>query len=407
MSTGYVEFWARTRIHCAAGAVTRLPALLASLGARRVFLVSDRGLAAAGIVERVERVFAINRSGSLPVLAGTYAEVSQDAGSDTVNAALAATRACAADSIVALGGGSVLDAAKGVKYALAHGLTDIGEVLLSGLRLETEERPLGVPHVAIPTTAGTGAEVTNGAVILNQATGLKVLLVAPYLEADVAILDAQLTVGLPAALTADSGMDALTHAVEVITNPAASHFTDAFASNAIRVIQHALPRAVANGCDLQAREDMLQAATMACLALANAVGAAPVHNCSHAFGSVAHVPHGRANGVLLPIVMEELREFYLPYAARLAGAFGVDAPGQSSEVLLDRVIGGIRDLQTSVRMPRDFTGALSEPLDPAIAVRAVLTDPLAALYRISVERATAIVIRALGGSAVAQQQGAA
>lgn len=407
MSTGYVEFWARTRIHCAAGAVTRLPALLASLGARRVFLISDRGLAAAGIVERVERVFAINRSGSLPALAGTYAEVSQDAGSDTVNAALAAARACAADSIVALGGGSVLDAAKGVKYALAHGLTDIGEVLLSGLRLETEERPLGVPHVAIPTTAGTGAEVTNGAVILNQGTGLKVLIVAPFLEADVAILDAQLTVGLPAALTADSGMDALTHAVEVITNPAASHFTDAFASNAIRVIQQALPRAVANGRDLQAREDMLQAAAMACLALANAVGAAPVHNCSHAFGSVAHVPHGRANGVLLPIVMEELREFYLPYAARLAGAFGVDVPGQTSEVLLGHVIGRIRDLQKSVGMPQDFTGVIHQPIDPAIAIRAILTDSLAALYRISVERATAIAIRALGGSAVAQQQGAA
>lgn len=407
MSTGYVEFWGRTRIHCAAGAVARLPALLASLGARRVFLVSDRGLVAAGLVERVERVFALNRSGSLPVLAGTYAEVSQDAGSDTVNAALAGARACAADSIVALGGGSVLDAAKGVKYALARGLTDIGTVLLSGLRLEAEERPPGVPHVAIPTTAGTGAEVTNGAVILNQATGLKVLLVAPYLEADVAVLDAQLTVGLPAALTADSGMDALTHAIEVITNPVASHFTDALAFNAIRVIERALPRAVANGRDLQAREDMLQAATMACLALANAVGAAPVHNCSHAFGSVAHVPHGRANGVLLPIVMEEVREFYLPYAARLAGAFGTDTRGQTSEVLLDHVIGRIRDLQASVGMPQDFAGARLAPIDPAIAVRGILTDPLAALYRIPVERATAIVMRALGGSVAVPTTGAA
>jgi|MudIll2142460700_1097286.scaffolds.fasta_scaffold13935_2 alcohol dehydrogenase class IV len=407
MSTGYVEFWGRTRIHCAAGAVVRLPSILQGLGARRVLLVSDRGLVAAGLVDRVQRVFALNRSGNLPALAGTYAEVSQDAGSETVNAALAAARACAADSIVALGGGSVLDAAKGVKYGLAHGLTDIGEVLLSGLRLEVEERPLGVPHVAIPTTAGTGAEVTNGAVILNQATGLKVLLVAPYLEADVAILDAQLTTGLPAALTADSGMDALTHAVEVITNPAASHFTDALAFNAIRVIERALPRSVADGRDLQAREDMLQAATMACLALANALGAAPVHNCSHAFGSVAHVPHGRANGVLLPIVMEELREFYLPYAARLAGAFGIDACGQPSEVLLDQVIARIRDLQIAVGMPRDFTGLVSAPIDPAVAVRAILTDPLAALYRMSVERATAIVVRALGGTAAAGQTGAA
>lgn len=396
MSTGYIEFWARTRIHCAAGAVTRLPALLGSLGARRAFLVSDRGLAAAGLVARVESVFALNRSGNLPALAGTYADVSQDAGSDTVNAALAAARACAADSIVALGGGSVLDAAKGVKYALAHGLTDIGSVLLSGLRIETEERPLGVPHVAIPTTAGTGAEVTNGAVILNQATGLKVLLVAPYLEADVAILDARLTTGLPASLTADSGMDALTHAVEVICNPAASHFTDALAFAAIRVIVRALPRAVADGRDVQAREDMLQAATMACLALANAVAAAPVHNCSHALGSVAHVPHGRANGVLLPIVMEELREFYLPYAARLAEAFGLETHGPATEVLLDHVIGRIRDLQSAVGMPRHFGGSAVDTLEPALAVQAILTDPLAALYRMSVDQATRIVLRALG-----------
>ena len=372
MSTGYFEFWTRTRIHCAAGAVVRLPAILQSLGARRVLLVSDPGLVAAGLVERIEGVFALNRSGNLPRLAGTYAAVSQDAGSDTVNAALAAARTYAADAVVALGGGSVLDAAKGVKYALAHGLTDIGSVLQSGLRLETGERPLGVPHVAIPTTAGTGAEVTNGAVILNQRTGLKVLLVAPYLEADVAILDAQLTTGLPASLTADSGMDALTHAIEVVTNPAANHFTDALAFNAIRVIERALPRAVADGRDLQAREDMLQAASMACLALANAVGASPVHNCSHAFGAVAHVPHGRANGVLLPIVMEELREFYLPYAARLAEAFGLATREQPAEVALNEVIGRIRRLQAAVRMPRDFKEAGLTAVDPAVAVERFL-----------------------------------
>lgn len=393
MSSHYFEFWFRSRVHCAAGAVVRLPTLLQQLGARRAMLISDAGLAQAGLVARVADVFAANTSGNLPRLAGTFTGVSPDAGSESVNAALAAARACGADAIVALGGGSVLDAAKGVKYALAHGLPDICDVLTTGVRLEVEGEHLGVPHVAIPTTAGTGAEVTNGAVIQNQATGQKVLLQAPYLEADFALLDAQLTVGLPPAITADSGMDALTHAVEVLVNPSANHFTDALAFNAIRVIEQALPRAVADGADVQAREDMLQAATMACLAVSNALAAAPVHNCSHAFGAVAHIPHGRANGVLLPIVLEELTEFYLPWASRLASAFGLPAEPDSAQRQLDAVIARIRALQDACGMPRSFE---VKEADPESLVRAILSDPLAAFYRLPVERATAITLRALG-----------
>ena len=391
MSTHYFEFWFRTRVHCAAGAIVRLPALLQQLGARRALLISDEGLDRAGLVERVAGVFAANASGNFPRLAGTFTGVSPDAGSDSVNGALAAARACCADAIVALGGGSVLDAAKGVKYALARGLPDICEVLTSGVRLEVDGEHSGVPHVAIPTTAGTGAEVTNGAVILNQANGQKVLLQAPYLEADFALLDAQLTTGLPPAITADSGMDALTHAVEVLVNPVANHFTDALAFNAIRVIGQALPRAVADGADIQAREDMLQAATMACLAVSNALAAAPVHNCSHALGAVAHIPHGRANGVLLPIVMEELREFYLPWAGRLALAFGLQA--ESADQQLDAVIARIRALQDACGMPGSFE---VKGADPETLVRAILNDPLAAFYRIPVEKATTITLRALG-----------
>lgn len=392
MSTGYFEFWARTRVHCAAGAIVRLPGLLQELGAKRVLLISDAGLAQAGLVARVQQVLSTNPSGNLPQLAGVFSDISQDAGSDTINAALACARACAADAIVALGGGSVLDAAKGVKYALAHGLPDICDVLGAGLRIETEARPMNIAHIAIPTTAGTGAEVTNGAVILNQQNGQKALLIVPYLEADIALLDAQLSTGLPASITADTGMDALTHAIEAVVNPVANHFTDGFAFNSIRVIDQALPTAVANGQDIQAREDMLQSATLACLALANAVAAAPVHNCSHAFGAMAHVPHGRANGVLLPIVMEALPAFYLPYAGRLAQAFGLREEG--AEAQLQAVIARIRALQDSIGMPRQFTGIDTSHHEPL--VRAILTDPLAALYPIPLATASAIVQRALG-----------
>ena len=182
---------------------------------------------------------------------------------------------------------------------------------------------MGIAHISVPTTAGTGSEMTNGAVIFNDNTGVKALLTAPWLESDIALLDAQLTVGLPAAITADTGMDTLTHAVEALVNPVSNPFTDGLALSAVERILSALPTAVHDGGNLQAREDMLQAASMACLALGNAPAAAPVHNCSHALGALYHIPHGRANGVLLPVVMEEVIEFYVPYAAMLAKAFGL------------------------------------------------------------------------------------
>ena len=219
MSTGYFEFWARTRVHCAVGATVRLPALLVSLGAKRVLLLSDKGLEKIGLVERVAGVLREAAAGNQFMLAGVYTDVLPDAGSNSVNAATRYAREVGADAIVALGGGSAMDVAKGVKYALAHGLTDICDALAAGLRIDATGEPTGIAHISMPTTAGTGSEMTNGAVIFNDSTGVKALLVAPYLESDIALLDAQLTVGLPPSITADTGMDALTHAVETVVNP--------------------------------------------------------------------------------------------------------------------------------------------------------------------------------------------
>ena len=394
MSTGYFEFVARTRIHCAAGATVRLPALLLGLGAKRVLLLSDKGLQQAGIVERVAGVLRSAEAGNQLVLAGVYTDVLPDAGSNCVNAATAYARSVGADAIVALGGGSAMDVAKGVKFALAHGLTDICEALGAGLRWEVSGAPMGIAHISMPTTAGTGSEVTNGAVIYNDNTGVKALIVAPYLESDIALLDAQLTIGLPAAITADTGMDALTHAIEAMVNPVASSFSDALALHAVDCIVKALPLAVDNGKNLQAREDMMQAASMACLALANAVGPAPVHNCSHALGALYHIPHGRANGVLLPVVMEELIGFYLPDSHRLASAFGL--PQGEPEPTVRAVIARIRALQQQVGMPQDFAAFKIAPSDMERIVVAVLTDPLAMLYQIPTAAIGAIVTRVIG-----------
>jgi len=221
------------------------------------------------------------------------------------------------------------------------------------------------------------------------------LLVAPYLESDIAILDAQLTVGLPASITADTGMDALTHAVETLVNPSSNAFTDGLAYSAIGCILDALPVAVRDGRNLQARETMLQAASMATLALNNAIGAAPVHNCSHALGALYHIPHGRANGVLLPVVMEEVVEFYLPYARQLAKAFAV--PEGAAEATVRMVIARIKALQGQIGMPADFAAFKIPATDIERIVMAIATDPLAMLYQIPPEKIAAITTRVVGG----------
>jgi alcohol dehydrogenase class IV len=304
-NTGYFQYNMRTVIHNGFGSIIRIPALLQGLGARRVLLISDGGLVQAGIVDRVVATFDHWQSGTMPTLAGVYTDIPPDAKSSSINACAAYAREIAADAILAVGGGSVMDASKAVKYALQHQMLDIAEALHGGLRLEAwpEAQHSGIPHIAVATTAGTGAEATNGAVIFNEVTGIKGGIVAPYLDADIAVLDAELTLGLPPGLTASTGMDALTHALEGIASPNANPFTDAHCVISAQLIERYLPRAVANGQDVEARSQMLSASCMAVNGYLAGLNATPVHNCAHAFGALYHIPHGDANSVFLPIVM--------------------------------------------------------------------------------------------------------
>lgn len=391
-NTGYFHYWMRSQVHCAPGAIVRVPALMQQLGGKRVLLVSDAGLRQAGLVDRMEAVFAVNRSGGQPQLVGVIDDIAPDASAASINKATAYARSVAADCIVALGGGSVMDAAKGIKYALAHNLTDIQDVLLSGIRMETSppSGPLGIPHIAVPTTAGTGAEVTNGAVIMcDRLGGAKGGLFVPYLEADIAVLDAQLTFGLPRSITADTAMDALTHAIEVAANGNSNHFTDAGVFTSATLINQWLPVVIKQPDNLEGRNALMQASTMACLALVNAFGAAPIHNVAHALGALFHIPHGRANGVLLPAVIDVLRDFYRPSAERLARAFSLPSTGQSSDQLLDQVVARLYALQEEIGMPQTFAQVKREQM--AQIVQAVSTDPLAMFYPMSPKQIEQII----------------
>lgn len=396
-SSGASIYWQRSLIHSGHGSILRLPSLFNHLGAKRVFVISDAGLKAAGIVERVLQVFSEDARGGESILAGVFCDTAPDTEMASVNAALTAARAVSADAILALGGGSVMDCAKAVKYALHKGASDIRALLKSPFCVLTwpQQQHMGIWHISVPTTAGTGSEVSNGAVVYNPATATKHLLVGPFLESDIAVLDAGLTLGLPPLLTAATGLDALTHAMEVLAIPNANDFSLAQVIYAAQSIVSNLPKAVANGRDIDARQALLNASAMACSGLANNLGPAPVHNISHAVGALLHIHHGEANAVLLPICIEQLPEFYAPTAARLAMAVGVSAEGEATQVLA-RVVERLRQLLCECDHPLDYARHQIDPGRLEDLVAAVMHDPLAALYPLPPDRIVGIVRAACG-----------
>jgi alcohol dehydrogenase class IV len=382
-SSHYYQYNMRSTIHCAAGSVIRIPALFEGMGAKRVVLFSDIGLEQAGIVDQIKAVFA-SCSSNKATLVGVYTGISQDAACQSVNAATAYARSVAADAILAVGGGSVLDASKGVKYSLQHGATDIAELLQSGIKIDAwpSSQHSGIPHIGVPTTAGTGAEVSPVAVFYNEALGIKTNLVAPFLEPDMAVLDGNLCLGLPDFLTAATGMDALTHAIEAVASPTANAMTDAHAFHAAQMIVENLPKVIDNGKDVVARSNMLQASSLAIDAFGGSLNAIPIHNCAHAFGGMFHIPHGDANAALLPVVMEACPEFYAGKGLRLAKALNLSQNGSDQE-LLGNCIKFLKDFQQRIGCTTNFKRwEVNQDKQDAI-YHAIASDPAAMFYSIS------------------------
>ncbi|END6675093.1 ethanolamine utilization ethanol dehydrogenase EutG [Escherichia coli] len=214
-----------------------------------------------------------------------------------VCAAVAQLRESGCDGVIAFGGGSVLDAAKAVALLVTNPDSTLAEMS------ETSVLQPRLPLIAIPTTAGTGSETTNVTVIIDAVSGRKQVLAHASLMPDVAILDAALTEGVPSHVTAMTGIDALTHAIEAYSALNATPFTDSLAIGAIAMIGKSLPKAVGYGHDLAARESMLLASCMAGMAFSSA-GLGLCHAMAHQPGAALHIPHGLANAMLLPTVME-------------------------------------------------------------------------------------------------------
>lgn len=323
----------RPIVEVGAGCRTFAPQRFMEMGARRVAIISDPGLVAAGIVDEMKDLFAVQGE---PRLVGVYDKIEQDACMRVINDCARWCRENAVDGLLGLGGGSVLDSVKAVKLLLGTGSTDIKELMPGNIAplIRPLGQPLNVPNVSIPTTAGTGSEVSPLAVIYNEDEKVKGDMSHPYIAADYALLDPDLTVGLPPHMTACTGFDALGHAIEGLTSPGANCMIDALSIQAIKLIVENLPRAVQNGKDLEARTKMLVASNIAIMGFAMSGLMFPVHNIAHAAGGQLRIPHGQAVGVALPAVMEHAPWHFMPKARELADALGVYKADMSPEELV-------------------------------------------------------------------------
>jgi alcohol dehydrogenase class IV len=291
------------------GSLSSINKEVVKLGGKRVLLLTDAGVQQAGLVEMAKNALA-------DFSQGVYDKIPQDPDLEAVDEATEMARRLKADCIVSVGGGSVIDTAKAVCVTLKNGGTaneHLGMMLLNELQ---------TPHIVIPTTSGTGSEVTSVAVITSKQAGRKLFLVDPYIIPNTAILDPRFTTTMPKGLTVSTGMDAMTHAIEALTSIMSNEICDAQALHAIRLINTNLPVVIEDGKNEQARLNMQIAATMAGWAFTVAqVGLA--HGMAHTLGSLHHIPHGAACGVLIPKVMRYNVDNATDKLALIAQAMGI------------------------------------------------------------------------------------
>jgi len=349
-------FMMPTKIVAGAGAVAEIAKEAKLLGGKKVLIVTDPGLCKAGLPGIVSEIL---KAGGIEVVSFDAVESDPSIATATKVAELAKT--FAADVLVAVGGGSAIDAAKSASLLVTSGgyLKDyagVGKV----------SKPT-LPLIAIPTTAGTGSEVTIFAVMSDTEKNEKFTISSPLIAPRVGILDPELTVKLPPSITAFTGMDALTHAVEAYCSVIAQPTTDGLALEAIKMILVNLPIAVHRGDNLKVRENMLQAALLAGIAF-NSAFLGLAHAMASPLGAHFHVPHGLANAVMLPYVMA----FNLPAAvskyAAVATALGLGTSGEHPRRLAEKTVDAVTQLGRDINIPvrlRDI-GAKEESL-PQVA----------------------------------------
>ncbi|MFW6255650.1 MAG: iron-containing alcohol dehydrogenase [Candidatus Sumerlaeota bacterium] len=345
-----IQFQMCGRLIFGSGALAELPGAMEKLGAQKALIVTDPGLVKAGVCALIQQTLD-----EAKISHALFDGVEPDPRIEIVQACADAVRESGADVLIGLGGGSSLDIAKMASVVM----TNDGDVL-DFVGIGNIPKP-GMKKILIPTTSGTGSEVTPIAVLSDKAAHLKKGVVSDYLYPDVALVDPDLTIGLPPAVTAFTGMDAMTHAVEAYTNKNAHPFIDTFALEAVRLIGQYLPRAVADGKDIEARSNMSQASLYGGMCL-GPVNTAAVHALAYPLGGTFDVAHGVANSLLLPHVMRFNAPSCPEKYARIAEALGREATADEAVAGIEALSkkAGIVSQMRELNIPRDAIGEMAK-----------------------------------------------
>ncbi|MPR64315.1 iron-containing alcohol dehydrogenase [Ochrobactrum intermedium] len=345
-----------TQIEFGNGLIAKLPNYVRSLKASRAIVVGDPGVERA---ELVEKVSSILKAGGIETV--VYTDVESDPATRSVDEGVVLGKDHKADVVVGIGGGSALDTAK----AIGLMLTNKGNIRdYVGI----DKVPLaGAPVIAVPTTAGTGSELTIWSVLSDKAQKVKISVGSTLNCAKIALLDPELTLSLPSAITATTGMDALTHALESYVNTATQPISEAMSEQAMVLIAKSLRTAVNDGSNLEARGDMLLASTIAAMAFNN-TRLGVVHAFAMPLGAKFGIPHGLVNAIMLPEVMRFNHLSNAKKFARIAEIFGEDVSGLSTEQAALLSVDAISKLRADVGISAKLSnfGVTSERLDEVV-----------------------------------------
>ncbi|WP_286832759.1 MULTISPECIES: iron-containing alcohol dehydrogenase [Acinetobacter] len=369
MTKPYYEFFCPVKVIAGHAALEHIPFELSTLGAKRPLIITDKGVRANNLLAPIEAAFESTDA----EIAAIFDDVPPDSSLGTVRRAAQLYRDNNCDAIIAIGGGSVIDTSKATNILVSEG----GDDLLKYSGAHNLPKPLK-PFFVIPTTSGTGSEVTMVAVVSDTEKNLKIPFASYYLMPHAAILDPRMTQTLPPHLTAMTAMDAMTHAVEAYTCMAANPISDAYATAAVKKVSENLFKVLDNPSDAQGRLELAQASTMAGIAFSNSM-VGLVHSLGHALGAVAHLPHGLCMNLFLPYVLEynkevnggKIAELLLPLAgpdiyAQTPGHLRADKAIATIQAMRDRIY-------ALTKLPRTLseTGKVSEAQLDEVAEKAL------------------------------------
>ena len=373
MDMYFFEFKMPGRTLCWDGGSGRIGKPMQRLGGSRVLVVTDKGVRGAGLIDGV--IEGIEQAG--PRIVGVFDEVPSDPGIATIESCTRLAQELEADALVSIGGGSSIDTAKATLILLCEG----GDLRDYEWNEYFASCPV-LPHIAIPPTAGTGSEATHVAMITDEGRNRKLMYQGGDLIPSMAVLDPRMTISLPPAMTAATGMDALTHAIEALHSTWHQPITDGLAQQAIGLVDLYLERCFNDGADVFARMNMLLAANMGGVAASNSfIGI--VHATAHPLGGLFHIPHGVAVGMMLPYCMEmNLAYEGIPAIYRkVAGAMGLARESDDDEAASRKAVERVRGLVQSLGLPADLKAAgvpadsIQAYIDEVMEDRAMMVTP--------------------------------